>query len=250
MVEFVFTITQGRSGTHSLFELFKRHDPQTFAVHEHMDVSAHGVLTPDVGQLRRFNTSGLTPEITEFWKKKLAITRQATTKRGCRRYVETAHMNAKCGLIEYVVAAEPENSDDRFRFIILDRTPEKIARSLYEHNDMRHVESIWLWFLHPKYPRNLVDPTPYLEHAYLGQLAWYVREIEARKSAYRSMLLDKGIDVLRINIDQPDWAGTVAESYGFIVSDGDEIHSYQGKSSSKRSEVEQQLREIFDSIPA
>lgn len=249
MVEYVFTITQGRSGTHSLCELFKQHDLQSLAIHEHLDANDHGVLTPDVGQLRRFNHQGLTPEIAAFWKRKLAIVRRDTTSRGLRRYVETAHMNAKCGLVEYALSAEPEDSEDRFRFIVLDRAPEKIARSLYEHGDMQHVESMWLWFLHPLYRRNLVDSAPYRPHGYLGMLAWYVHEMEARKSAYRSMLQNEGIDVLTVTIEQPDWPTIVANSYGFSVpAERETIHAYEGKRSPNRTEVEEQLRELLNSI--
>jgi hypothetical protein len=251
MLELVFTITQGRTGTHSLCDLFKQHDPSALAFHEHLDAGAHGVLTPDIGQLRRFNTDGLTPEITEFWKRKLAIVRRMTVERGLERYVEAAHMNAKCGLVEYALASKSKEKKSRFRFIIMNRALEKIARSIYEHGGMRHIENMWLWYLHPLYPKNLVNSAPYSKHDYLGKLAWYVREVEARKSAYQVMLLSEGFDVLTIDIDQPGWVDTIVRAYGFSVPAGQSnIAAAQGKPNPKRSEVEQAVREILSSIPA
>jgi hypothetical protein len=251
MVELVFTITQGRTGTHSLYDLFKRHDPATLAFHEHLDASAHGILTPDIGHLRRFNTDGLTPEITDFWKRKLAIARRMTVERGLERYLEAAHMNAKCGVVEYALSVKAKDTKSRFRFIIMNRALEKIARSIYEHGGMRHIENMWLWYLHPLYPKNLVNSTPYSKHDYLGKIAWYVREIEARKSAYQVMLLREGFDVLTIDIDQPDWVDSIARAYGFNVPAGQtNIRAAQGKPNAKRLDVEQAVRGILNSIPA
>jgi hypothetical protein len=249
VVEFVFTITEGRTGTKSLFELFKRYDLEALVFHEHLGVDSHGVLTPDIGLLRRFNTYGLTREVSEFWKRKLTLLREEMTKRGARRYAETAHMNAKCGLVEYVLAAENDECAARFRFIILNRAPEKIARSMYERRDMLRKESEWLWYLHPSYARTLVDPEPYLKLGYLGKLAWYVREVEARKHAYKDMLNQRH-DVLSIDIDQPDWAETVAASYGLnYASESGPLLANQNPPSDKRSLIEQRLREILAEIP-
>jgi len=250
MIEFVFTITQGRTGTMSLCELFKRHDPGAIAVHEHLGVESHGTLTPDIGQMRRFNTHGLTREVAAFWGRKFALMRKNANERGAARYVETAHMNAKCGLVEYVLAAEPGHEEDRIRFVILNRAPEKIARSMYERGDMRQLENMWLWYLHPIYPRNLVDPKPYAKHGHLGKLAWYVREMEARKSVYRSKLAG-WFDVLTVDIDQPDWFAAVAKSYGLSVpGENGTLIANDGKPSDGRSQVEQRLRDLFDAIPS
>ena len=246
-MEFVFTITQGRTGTLSLCKLFQ-YDPAALAIHEDTGPRAHGTVTPDVGHMRRFNTYGLTPEIAAFWTQKLAIHREEAAKRGKRRYVETSHMNAKCGLVEYIRAAGA-HSEDRFRFIVLNRAPEKIARSLYELNQMRNIESRWLWYLDPGYPSNLVNAKPYLKLSYLGLLAWYVREIEARKAAYIAMLGDR-YDVLNVDIDQPDWAAIVSRSYGFgIPADGKVPHISTNNPSTERSALEQELRDIFAALP-
>ncbi len=148
------------------------------------------------------------------------------------------------------LAGKLKDRKDRFRFIVMNRSLEKIARSIYEHGGMLHIESMWLWYLHPLYPRNLVDSTPYSRHDYLGRLAWYVREIEARKSAYQLILLRERCDVLTIDIDQPDWIEIVARAYGFSVPTGHtNIRAAQGKPNAKRSEVEQAIRNILDSIP-
>lgn len=250
MVEFVFTITQGRSGTKSLAELFRQHDNAALAIHERVDANAHGLVTPDIGHMRRFNSHGLTGEIANFWRRKLAMAREETTRRGARRYVETAHMNAKCGLIEYVLTNAAANPDgDRFRFIVLNRALEKIARSMHERNDMRQIENMWLWYLDPAYAKNLIDAMPYSGHGYLGLLAWYVREIEARKERYRS-LMGSRFDVLTIDIDQPDWIEIVSRSYGLHVPSGREpIVANQNKTSGRRSALEQQVRDLFAAIP-
>jgi hypothetical protein len=251
-MEFVFTITQGRTGTASLCELFKHHDPAALAVHEYLGVGAHGTVTPDVGQMRRFNTHGLTPEIAAFWTQKLKIHREEAARRGKPRYVETSHMNAMCGLVEYILSAGAAHSEDRFRFIVLNRAPEKIARSIQERKEMHHIESRWLWYLDPKYPRKWVDATPYMKLGYVGLVAWYVREVEARKAAYVSMLGDR-YDVLRVDIDQPDWAAIVSRLYGFGVPADNEIphtNKNKHKPSRRRSALEQKLRDIFAALPA
>jgi hypothetical protein len=246
LTEFVFTITEGRTGTGSLFELFKRHDSGALAFHEHLNVDSHGILTPDVGLMRRFNTYGLTREVAAFWKRKLSILREEMTKAGAHRYCETAHMNAKCGLVEFVLN---ETSEDRFRFIILNRAPEKIARSIYERRDMDRQESAWLWYLDPEYARRLVDPEPYLALGYAGKVAWYVREVEARKQLYKAMLNGRH-DVLSIDIDQPDWAEIVAASYGLNYPGTSEpLVSNQNEPDEKRALIEQRFREILAQIP-
>jgi hypothetical protein len=95
----------------------------------------------------------------------------------------------------------------------------------------------------------LVNATPYLEWRYLGLLAWYVREIEARKAAYIAMLGDL-YDVLSVDIDQPDWAAIISRSYGFgIPADGNVPHIGGLNPSTERSAVEQQLRDIFVALP-
>lgn len=249
-MEFVFTITQGRTGTKSLAELFKRHDSAAHAVHEYLDASAHGTITPDVGHMRRFNTEGLTPEVAAFWTPKLATHRADAARLGKQRYVETAHMNAMCGLVEYVLAAESAYPQDRFRFIVLNRAPEKIASSLYERNDLRHIENRWLWYLDPKYPRKYVDATPYMKQGYLGTLMWYVHEVEARKAVYIETLRSR-YDVLTIDIDQPDWAEIVSRSYGFEVpAGGGSPHANQNQPSPKRTALEQMLKEMFAELPS
>jgi hypothetical protein len=244
-VEFVFTITQGRTGTKSLAELFKRHDPAATAEHEHLGLTAHGTLTPDVGHMRRFNFLGLTPEIAAFWTQKLAIHREDAVRSGRPRYVETSHMNAMCGLVEYILAAEAVHRHDRFRFIVLNRAPEKIARSLYERKDMMYVESRWLWYLDPKYPRKYVDATPYMKRRYPGMLAWYVSEVEARKAVYIEMLRGR-YDVLSVAIDRPDWADIVSRAYGLeLPEDRESLHTHQTKPSRKRAVLEQKFKEMF-----
>jgi len=246
-MEFVFTITQGRTGTLSLCELFQ-HDPTALARHEDLDVGAHGTVTPDIGLMRRFNTHGLTPEIKAFWTRKLAIHRQEAARRGKRRYVETSHMNALCGLIEYIQAASA-HSEDRFRFIVLNRAPENIVHSLYKRKEMLHIESRWLWYLDPQYPRNLVDATPYLKWSYTGGVLWYVREVEARKAAYIATLSDR-YDVLSVDTDQPGWTDIVSRSYGFAAPTDSEIpHTRETQPSSERLAVEQELRDIFAALP-
>jgi hypothetical protein len=249
LAEFVFTITQGRTGTGSLFELFKQYDVGALAFHEHLNVDSHGILTPDVGLMRRFNTYGLTREVAAFWRRKLSILREEMTKAGAQRYTETAHMNAKCGLIEYVLNGDSEANNDRFRFIVVDRMPEKIARSIHERRDMDRQESAWLWYLQPDYARRLVDPAPYLKLGYEGKVAWYVREVEARKQTYKAMLNGRH-DVLSIDIDQPDWAELIAAAYGLNYSNESEPPlSNQNEGGQKREQIEQRFREILDQIP-
>ena len=248
-MEFVFTITQGRTGTMSLAELFKRHDPTAKTTHEHLHADAHGTITPDVGHMRRFNTQGLTPEIAAFWSQKLATHRADAIKEGKQRYVETAHMNALGGLIEYVLAAESIHRDDRFRFIVLNRAPEKIARSLYERKDLLFIESRWLWYLDPKYPRKHVNAAPYVKRGYPGLVAWYVREVDARESVYTDMLLGR-CDVMPVDIETPHWAEIVAEAFGLdLPEERPPLHTNQNKPAGKRALLEQKFRALLDFSP-
>ena len=248
-MEFVFTITQGRTGTMSLAELFKRHDPIAKTAHEHLHADAHGTIAPDVGHMRRFNTQGLTPEIAAFWMQKLATHRTDAIKEGKRRYVETAHMNALGGLVEYVLAAEQVHRNDRFRFIVLNRAPEKVARSLYERKDLLFTESRWLWYLDPKYPRKYVNAAPYMKRGYAGMLAWYVREVDARKSVYTEMLLGR-CNILAVDIESPDWAEIVAETYGFNLPEQREsLHTHRNKPAAKRALLEQKFKTLLDELP-
>jgi hypothetical protein len=249
VAEFVFTITQGRTGTGSLYELFKQYDVGQMAFHEHLSVDSHGILTPDIGLMRRFNTYGLTREVAAFWRRKLSILREELAKAGARRYSETAHMNAKGGLIEYLLNGDKEAMADRFRFIVVDRAPEKIARSIHERRDIERQESAWLWYLDPDYARRLVDPAPYLKFGYEGKIAWYVREVEARKQTYKAMLNGR-YEVLSIDIDQPDWAEIIAAAYGLNYTGVSRAPlSNQNEGGKKREQIERRFREIFAQIP-
>ncbi len=249
-MEFVFTITQGRTGTLSLCKLFQ-YDPAASAMHVDLAPEPHRqrTVTPDVGHMRRFNTHGLTPEIAAFWTRKLTIHREEAVRRGKQRYVETSHMNALCGLVEYIRAASA-HSEDRFRFIVLNRALEKIVYSLYKRRELLNVESMWLWYLLPEYPRNLINAAPYLKWHYPGTLAWYVREVEARKAAYIAMLGNR-YDVLSVDIDQPHWADIVEVfRHGFEVPADSEIpHPRKTEPSRERSVLEQELRNIFAALP-
>ena len=120
---------------------------------------------------------------------------------------------------------------------------------MYERRDMLRLENMWLWYLHPEYPKNLVHPAPYLERSHLGLLAWYVREMEARKSKYKSMLNDQ-FDVLTFDIDQPDWSEVLAASYGLTLDPATgPIVANENKATDERLELEQTFRDLFAALP-
>lgn len=249
-MEFVFTITQGRTGTASIAKLFGEADPDALSVHELLDVNAHGVFTPDIGIMRRFNTFGLTDEIKAFWRRKLSLTRKETLRKGKERYVETSNMNAKAGIVEYALEHGATHDDDTFRFLIVDRAPEKIARSMYERRDMTKIANIWLWFLHPEYPKNLVKPKSYLEHGYPGMIAWFVQEMEARKGKYERALSDK-YDVVRVNIDHPNWTEKILTEFGLSRKHTKEaIKENTNAETQERADLEEKFRELFSSVGA
>lgn len=208
----IFTVTQGRTGTAAL-AMFLQQNMSALGAHELLAPVDHGKRTPDVGQMRRFNTYGLTDEIISFWDMKLGEIGTSLNQHGVPAYFETSHMNAKCGLIEYILHRDLKD----FTIIFLNRNKVEIARSMYERGDMQRIENCWLWYLHPQYPKNLVSIEPYVDQtraAAVNLIAWYVDEMEARKNHYRAVCDQAGIDRLELDLSQDGWPERMQESLG------------------------------------
>lgn len=210
-MKYIFTITQGRTGTGTLAEFFKHNDKDAFSVHELIGELDMGIYTPDVGILRRFNTVGLDVFVREFWQRKFNEIDRNLIHSGKKRWVETNHMHALGGLVEFVF--ENKYLREETSFIILDREPCANARSIYERCGDISIESMWMWFLGPRCKKALIDSAPYLDKEG-GQIAWYVDEVQARKKRYMPLLKEHGVDFVVANIDGP-WRKIIADHYGF-----------------------------------
>ena len=198
----IMSFSAGRSGSASLAAAFAARRPDIVSYHEHLAAAHHGVLTPDVGLMRRYNTTGYSPEIENFWQRRYDVLGGHAVNTNASIYVETAHMHAKAGIIEWLCQAE-KDIQESFAFIHLTRDPIKLARSHIERQDMRDVSSQWLWYLAPDYENNLVSSKPYMEYNYYGIVCWYVREMEARSALWKKMLAKCSIPVMSIDIDNP-----------------------------------------------
>jgi|GEM_PF-5226866 len=198
----IMSMSAGRSGSASLARAFADREPDIVAYHEHLGAAHHGVLTPDVGLMRRYNSFGYSPEIANFWDRRQKILSNHVANAKAAIYVETAHMLAKAGLIDWLCQAD-KDIQKNFAFVHLTRDPIKLARSLIERGDIREISGQWLWYLAPEYEKNLVSSEPYIEFNHYGIVCWYVREMEARTNLWKKMLAECSIPVMSIDIDNP-----------------------------------------------
>ena len=179
---FLFTMTTGRSGTQYLTELLRRNLPDADCHHEILDWDRFGVDMPDLSTMMLFNAQGNVAKVREFWGKKLA--RIALTPR--RFYVETSHMLMKAGLIENLA---PLTEAGRVHLVMLERDPFATILSFLNRGDFASHGNQWIWYLDPRYPRNIVNALPAMERGGLsGVCLWYIAEIRVRAAYYAKLL--------------------------------------------------------------
>jgi hypothetical protein len=152
--------------------------PNARVFHEILSYGSFGFDAPDVSHLHAFNARGNTPHVQEFWRRKLERIE------ACDRptYAETSHVLMKAGLVENL--AELAGAHE-VHFIVLQRDIVETLVSYRNRFDFTNAGNMWLWYLDPGYPRNKVDPKPFLRHGVPGIRLWYIYEIRSRAALYR-----------------------------------------------------------------
>lgn len=191
--KFIFTITAGRTGTEFLTELFKVNYPEAETHHELLGYDRFGVDTPDLSDLTQFNSVGNTPKVQAFWKQKLA--RIATTPAPI--YVETSHLLSKSGLVENIGALAERGE---VHLILLTREIHKMVISYLSRGDFGDYGNMWMWYLDPRYPRNILNPSSFVKGGREELCLWYSFEMAVRQEYYRLLLKDSD----RIHIHDAD----------------------------------------------
>lgn len=180
---FVYTITTGRSGTMFLHRLLALNLGDAETHHERATWLGLGVNSPDASHFTRFNSIGVTPEITAFWRRKLAI--DAASSKPV--YAESSHFLSKAGLIEHLHLLP---ADAQIDIVIWRRPEEKIAWSYYNRMEFTNFGYTWLFSLDARYPNTIINGKPYMRAGAAGSAIWYVREMFARAEYYRRLLAD------------------------------------------------------------
>jgi len=196
MKHFVFTMTTGRSGTSYLARLLHRNLPDAACYHEIIGWDRFGVDTPDLSHMTLFNSEGNVKKVQSFWRSKLRRVAQAPG----RYYVETAHLLMKAGLVENLSWLASEGT---VHLIALERDPFETIRSFRSRLDFLNKGNVWLWYLDPEYPRNLVPSRDLVAAGINGFCLWYILEIRARAAYYEERLAGShGIVVHHFDVDE------------------------------------------------
>ena len=172
----VFTLTTGRSGTRFLARLFKKNLHDAEVHHERSDVSDFNNHSPEPRHFLQYNNEGITPDLTDFWAKKLLALKYGTTG----IYAEVSHFLAKAGLLNYL----PLLHESKVHVICLKRDTFETAWSLANHFDFANTEFVRHSYLDPDYKRNLFN-SPELKKDMLGCCLWYVLEMRLRTELYK-----------------------------------------------------------------
>jgi len=202
MARYIFTITTGRTGTAWLWKLIAE-NTDFISVHEPLGIDDFGTQMPDIRTMRTFNERGMTPYVDEFWRRKFDQLHQYPA------YAEMNHTLAKCGLLEFL--STNELSDDVY-ILCLKRNWVDLCISFVNRFDFRHVTTYWQWYLDYRYARNIVNPAPFINtDGYIGQILWYIAEMEVRQEYYRQRYPDrfKFIDCSLEEIIQAEGAATL-----------------------------------------
>ena len=193
--DFLFTMTTGRSGTQFLTELLRRNLPQAECHHELLGWERFGVDTPDLSHMTLFNSQGNIAKVREFWAQKL----DRLAAHPGRFYAETAHMLMKAGLIENLA---PLRAAGRVHLVALERDPYATILSFLGRHDFTSNGNWWLWYLDPRYPKNLVASHKAVEHGTIGICLWYIAEVRTRAAYYAKRLAADGtVIVHRLTLD-------------------------------------------------
>jgi len=206
MTRYVFTITAGRTGTAWLAQLFAA-NLDCVAHHEFLNFGEFGIRSQDVGLMGAFNHWGNGERVQQFWRRKFGMIPD------CDIYVETNHALAKCGLIENL-GMLPEGADISIITLQRDWLPQ--AMSYLRRYDFFNMSTVWLWYLDMRYQNRIVSPTPFTGKGVLGQIAWYMAEMEARQAYYRQLYGDRYrfIDAKMEEVTTEDGARALLELFG------------------------------------
>jgi hypothetical protein len=218
MTDFVFTMTTGRSGTFYLAQLLQQNLPDAACHHEIVGWDRFGVDTPDISHMTLFNSQGNVEKVQAFWHSKL--TRIAATPR--RFYVETSHLLMKAGLIENLA---PLTAKGTVHLIALERDPYSTILSFRNRLDFLNLGNLWLWYLDPEYPKNLVSSSTLAAAGINGVCLWYILEIRARAAYYEKLLARQSQIVFhRFSLEElrvAEGASRLLEALGVPVEPGD-----------------------------
>lgn len=207
MSRYVFTVTAGRTGTAWLSELIRLNSSMV-SLHEPLAIDDFGNQMPDIRTLRCFNERGMTPFVEAFWQRKFSLLQ------GIPEYAESNHTLAKCGLIEFLADRE---TDDEVHLVSIRRAWDRLCLSYVNRGDFRNVTINWQWYLDHRYQRRIVDPAPIVgRHGYLGQIIWYIAEIEARQVYYSTLFGDRFhfIDCTLEEIVTPEGSSRLLDELG------------------------------------
>jgi hypothetical protein len=182
MSKFIFTITAGRTGTAWIAD-FLAENLGIKSIHEPLAIDDFGNQMPDIRTMRTFNERGLNRFVRDFWGRKFGGIQDLQT------YAESNHTLAKCGLVEYAAEARP---NDEFVFLCIRRDHVDQCLSYVNRGDFRNITVDWQWYLSFRYKRVIVNPEPFLKAmGYLGNIIWYIFEIEARQEYYKNLYVGK-----------------------------------------------------------
>ena len=175
----IFTITSGRSGTAYLAELLRSNGPAGAYHHEILGWDHFGVDTPDLSHMTTFNSKGNTANVRDFWRRKF----NRVASGAGEVYCETSHVLAKCGLIENLDLLDVSYE---VHVVALRRDTLATALSLRRRGDFLNYGNMWLWYLDPRYPKNITALRGGITASNL--CVWYVVEMLARAEYYRLLL--------------------------------------------------------------
>ncbi len=211
MQRFTFTISAGRTGTRYLAHLLARNMPGAEVHHERLGYDQFGYNTPDLSHFTLFNSQGNVPNVQRFWDQKLR--RIAGGPNTC--YAETAHVLVKAGLVENIT---PLTETGEVHLIVLTRDIEKTIASYLVRGDFANKGLMWLFYLDPDYPRNIVDGSSLKALGQIGTALWYYCEMACRAAYYEKLTADwPNVYVHRASlsdITQPNGAAELLTNLG------------------------------------
>ncbi|MEM7699864.1 MAG: hypothetical protein AAF236_15825 [Verrucomicrobiota bacterium] len=181
--QLVYSLSTGRCGTVYLTHLIQQNiAPDRGRVyHERVGFPHFGINTPDASHLTTFNQVGNAPNVARFFQRKFE--RDLGTPQPT--HVELSHFLGKAGLVENLAYLDGRARVD---LIALRRDPYKIAWSFINRFDFINNGFTWLFSLDPAYRNVIVPSAPFREAGMFGSAVWYVAEMFARISYYRSLV--------------------------------------------------------------
>lgn len=215
--KYLFSLTQGRTGTHYLTKLFSSNFPEAEVHHEILGWDRFGVDTPDISHMTIFNSQGNTQKIQDFWKQKL----DRIIRTEAMFYAETSHVLMKAGLVENISSLLLSGE---VHFVCLTRDIVKTIVSYLKGSHFDNRGMWWMWYLDPEYPKKILSFTPFRQFGTEGVCLWYIYEIQARIDYYKLLFKDiRGVffhDVRLEDLNNEKSAGKLFCQIGLPMKDG------------------------------